>query len=145
MFTSKKILDITELTKFRPKQSYDTIILTLPLYKKDVIRPYSDIVSNSSTAKNLVALVSTANKYLKDGGALYIYGSPVQLVRAYQELPKNLRFRHWIALDMLDSFEKATSKTLQHSHAGILMLIKGKGFPKLDTKNTRVPYWVCGA
>lgn len=124
---------------------YDSVIISLPIHNQDVIFPFNNENLDTEALKRLQLLISAANKILKDNSILFIYGSPIQLIKSHEIMPSDLRFRYWIALDMLDCLEQKPEDHLKHNHLGILMLIKGKKFLSLDTKNTRVKHLACSA
>lgn len=124
---------------------FDVVIVGLPIYTQDVTFPYNDKYSNSHTKEILAKIILKSKEILKNKGVILIYGSPIQLIEISKVVPEDLKFKHWIALDLLDSIQKEDVNKLKHNHIGILMLIKGNGLVHLDTKNTRVPYFMCPA
>lgn len=124
---------------------YDVAIVSLPLYKNDITFPFNDSQLNTSTVDNLCKIITFSKNLIKEKGLLFIYGSPIQLVKVSENMSKEFIFRHWIALDMLNSFENHTKNHLKHNHIGILMFSKGKQLIPLNTKNTRAAYIACNA
>lgn len=145
MLKKRIINNSQDLNRLDSKETYDSIVISLPVYRSDVLTPFNEKLTNHNSVEQIKKTLKVVNENLNMPGGLYIYGSPIQLIKIYENLPNELRFRYWIALDMLDSFEKESKTNLKHNHIGILMLIKGKGLPKLETKNTRVSYWACNA
>ena len=146
MFIKKKIKTLTELNNVSSKnKAYDSVVISLPVYKNDVIFPFNEKLTNKETQKTIEKILIQSEKILKEPGSLFIYGSPIQLIKAYEGIPKNLKFRYWIAIDMFDSIENDSNNHLKHNHIGILMLFKGNRLPYLDTKNTRIPHIACTA
>lgn len=144
MIQKRKINNLSEL-KQAPSggKTLETIIISLPLYKADIVNPFTESIANKKTERTIKHILDKSEKILKEPGCLFVYGSPVQLIKIYESLPESLRFRYWIAIDMLDLIEKKNDKHLKHNHIGLLMLLKGNGFPKLNTKDARVPYIAC--
>lgn len=100
MITKKTIKNIaaTSSNKF-----YDNVIISLPIYKSDVVNPFTENRAKKDIGIKIQNIISKADSLLKKSGYLFIYGSPVQLIEAYKKLPTNLRFRYWIAVDVVDS------------------------------------------
>lgn len=144
-------MDTITITKtiLSQKQSkvgiYDVAIVSLPLHKNDITFPFNDSQLNTNTVDNLCKIITFSKNLIKEKGLLFIYGSPVQLIKAYENMSKEFIFRHWIALDMLNSFENHIKNHLKHNHIGILMFSKEKQFIPLDTKNARAAYIACNA
>ncbi len=143
-----KILSITSAENLRKKKflngNFDTVILSLPIHSVDITNPFSDSIKNPQTAKSIGELVVQSAQCLNKDGYLFIYGSPIQLIEAYKSIPKEIKFRYWISIDVQNGIEEIRGNHLKHSHLGLLMLSKGKYLP-LNTKGTRQPYFACSA
>lgn len=125
--------------------SFDSIIISLPIYKEDVLNPYSELEKNKVTEQLLVHILSTVKDLLADKGILFIYGSPVQLIKSHEILSKHLEFRYWIALDFNNLLEVESNSHLKHSHLGLLMMTRGESYIPLETKTVRANYMGCSA
>jgi len=147
MISKKTINSSADIKKIKTSnQSYDVGIISLPVYKRDVFSPFRDLASkNNNLDIKLERIIQAFDKVLVDKGLVFIYGSPVQLIKLYEKITPNLKFRYWVSLDAIDSIEKDTRKHLKHNHIGVLMLTKGKQFLSLNTKETRVSYCACTA
>jgi len=144
MLKTKKITKLSDLDKVDKLGGFfESIIISLPIWEADVVYPFKDTFTNQKAVKNIQTLVSKVEPSIKEGGALFIYGSPVQLTKIYENLSKDLKFRYWIALEILNSFKLNQTSNLKHNHIGVLMLTKGKGYLSLNTKETRTPYFAC--
>lgn len=134
---NKKVLENKEL--------YHSMIISLPIYKEDITSPFINKHLNNDFLDKIKFLFSQIPVLLENKNLLFIYGSPLQLMKCYELLPSDYMFRYWIALDMIDSLETDVENHLKHNHLGILMLIKEGEHLPLDTKNTRAKYLACSA
>ncbi len=141
-----KTLRVKNLKEIEGKNSpADVVILSLPIHKQDILNPLTEKEINSTSLEKLTKLVTQSNNLVADGGCLFIYGTPAQLIEAYKNIPKTSKFRHWISIDVINEIEDNTADHLKHSHLGILMISKGNKYLPLDTKNTRLPYIACSS
>ena len=143
-----KDLNIRNLEQIKKESErvipYDSVILSLPIFKEDLTTPFNESLLSSSAKSIFIELINTSIEFLADDSYLFIYGSPVQLTIVYKYINKmELKFRHWIAIDAIDSIESNPSDHLKHSHVGLLMLSKGKTYPPLNTKETKAPHIAC--
>jgi len=142
----KQIKTLKDLIKVTSRDKvYDGVIVSLPVYKNDVTQPFTESLTNGKSQEIIKKIVTETETLVGEPGSLFIYGSPIQLIKAYEEIPENIRFRYWITVDMIDSLKKDGNSHLKHSHVGILMLIKGKRLPILETKKARIPHIACNA
>ncbi|MFH1543170.1 MAG: site-specific DNA-methyltransferase [Patescibacteria group bacterium] len=123
---------------------YDSVIVSLPIYKDDIFYPFTDkniSIKNESTLKEIALQI---NKLIKNDTTLFIYGSPVQLIKFYEFIPKSLSFRYWISIDLQNLLDDENTSHLKKNQLGILMFTKGK-YPSLNTINNRMSYFACTA
>ncbi|MBM2817573.1 MAG: Site-specific DNA-methyltransferase [Parcubacteria group bacterium] len=124
---------------------FHSVIVSLPIYKQDVLTPFNNNKRNTVISKTLSQVIDYATSCLITNGYLFIYGSPAQLIEAYSNIPKTSKFRYWISLDAINEIEESSFSHLKHSHLGILMISNGDKYLPLDTKNTRLPYVACSS
>lgn len=124
---------------------YQSMIISLPIYEEDIILPFINKNLDNDFSDKIKFLFSQIPVLLENKNLLFIYGSPLQLMKCYELLPLDYILRHWIALDTVDNLELNSGNHLKHNHLGILMLIKKGDRLPLDTKNTRVKYTNCSA
>lgn len=141
-----KTLKVKNIKEMEGKNDLsDVVILSLPIYKEDILNPFIEEGVNPTSSKILEKLVISSNDRVTESGYLFIYGTPTQLIEAYKYIPKTSKFRYWISIDVIDEIENNTESHLKHSHLGILMFSKGDKYSSLDTKNTRLPYLACSS
>jgi len=124
---------------------FHSLIIDLPIFLEDASKPFNNQFFNHNFSEKIKEIFNASLRLICERGLLFIYGTPTQLMKCYENIPDNFKFKYWIALDSLDSIEKKSETHLKHNHLGILMFSKGKQFIDIDTKNTRIDYIACNA
>lgn len=126
-------------------QVIDSVLISLPIYKSDLINPSWNInLKQGEIWKTKVLLDLIYNK-LSDKWILFIYWTPVQLINIYTQLNKEYIFKYWIWVDFWNQFEGTSIDKLKHNHMGVLMLTKWNSYIPLNTKELKIPYASCNA
>ncbi len=131
------------LEKIKQLGSSKAVFIELPIYKQDVLSPYNENLTNNKTTRSLNKLIELILLSIQDSSVIFIYGSPIQLIKFNELINNRLHFHYWISLDAGDSIEKETVDSLKHNHLGMLLYSKNKTINWLDIKNTRTPYFAC--
>ena len=95
-------------------------------------------VSARPGLKGLKSYLEQSVRALKDGGLLFVQGTPETLPEIGVYLDGKLTFKYWIAVES----EMKRGRGLPSVHAGILLFAKGDTFP---VKKTRFSHESCSA
>jgi site-specific DNA-methyltransferase (adenine-specific) len=82
-------------------------------------------------------VLDECGRALKDGGLLFVQGTPDFLPELGVYLDHRLTFKYWIAIE---SEVRRRASGLPTAHAGVLLFSKGHAFP---VKRTRFPHQTC--
>lgn len=145
MIKKVKIFNSKNLKLLYRDNYFHSLIIDLPVYLEDTVKSFNNIYFNNDFSQKIKEIFDSSLRLICDKGLLFIYGSPLQLMKCYECIPSEFKFRYWIAIDSLDTIEKKADNNLKHNHLGILMFSKGEQFFELDTKNTRIDYVACSA
>lgn len=133
----------TDLKKIQTLKNPRAIFVELPIYKDDIFKPFNNKYQNEKSLKDLREFSDVLINNLKDDSSLlFIYGSPLQLMKFNELVEKKLYFHYWIALDTGNSI-KEQHAGLQHNHLGILLYSKKNSLTFLNAKNARFPHISC--
>lgn len=138
----KKLL-IENIEDFE-KGKFDVNIINFPILLNDITIPFNEAHLNKNTIKVLHKILLKAVDGLKENGLLFLYGSPLQLIKSFEIIKDKMKFRHWMSIDILDSIENTYTDHLKHNHLGILMLTKGEKY-LISTASARTPHIGCTA
>ncbi|RME43220.1 MAG: site-specific DNA-methyltransferase [Caldilineae bacterium] len=87
----------------------------------------------------LFAILQEAVRVLKNGGLLFVQGTPDVLPAVGVFLEKSLTFKYWFAVQST----LIEDRPLPSVHAGVLLLTKGNG--RFNVKQVRLPHQYCQA
>ncbi len=94
---------------------------------------------DSCDKKLILSLLSESVRVLKNGGVLFVQGTPHSLPEMGVFLEKHLKFKYWFAVE---STVIETTR-LPSVHAAVMLFTKGKG--KFNIKQVRLPHQQCQA
>lgn len=139
MIIKKNIYRLNDVEKL---DCSDVVIINLPIYKKDILEPFNNSSQNLNSLSTLQKILEKITNSLNENGVCYIFGTPLQLIKSFEIVKEKLTFRHWIAIDVLDSLELQKTNHLKHNHIGALLLTKGN-YSLINPSNARIPYIGC--
>ncbi|MBS1516590.1 MAG: site-specific DNA-methyltransferase [Bacteroidetes bacterium] len=142
----KKIVinKIEDIKKIISRKDDDVSIINFPIYLNDIVTPFINSSENKNSFNLISKILRASINTLSDGGVMFIYGSPIQLIKSFEVVSNEMKFRHWISIDVVDSIEKTSTDHLKNNHLGVLMLTKGDKY-FINPGNVRIPYIGCSA
>jgi site-specific DNA-methyltransferase (adenine-specific) len=141
--TKKLIIkNVADLKKIRDKKSAGSFFVELPIHREDISIPFNDSLQNDITIKKLAAISDALIDGLPEHSTLFVYGSPLQLMKFHDVLGSRVHFHYWVALDAGPNVER-NSVGLKHNHLGILIYSKNNSLASLNVKDTRFPHMAC--
>lgn len=144
MSTETLIKNNKDIRKFRFSDKKRSVLLELPIYHEDIHNAFNDSLENKKAKVVLGEIANSIIENLKEDSTLFVYGSPIQLMKFSEIVSNKLSFHYWVALDTA-VVSKKNENSLRHNHLGILIYSKNGSLSFLDLKNTKFPHVLCEA